>query len=72
MTVYRKLNERSEYDSDLVEVHIQKVKRKENGSQGVFEVAPDFKNGGGAYKSINAVEHQKKLLNKITKEQVPF
>ena len=72
MTVYRKLNERSEYDSDLVEVHIQKVKRKENGSQGVFEVAPDFKNGGGAYKSINAVEHKKKLLNKITKEQVPF
>jgi twinkle protein len=72
MTVYRKLNERSEYDSDLVEVHIQKVKRKENGSQGVFEVAPDFKNGGGAYKSINALEHKKKLLNKITKEQVPF
>ena len=72
MTVYRKLNEKSEYDSDLVEVHIQKVKRKENGSQGVFEVAPDFKNGGGAYKSINEKEHKKKLLNKISKEQVPF
>lgn len=72
MTVYRKLNEKSEYDSDLVEVHIQKVKRKENGSQGVFEVAPDFKNGGGAYKSIDVVQHKKKILNNLTKEQVPF
>ena len=72
MTVYRKLNEKTEYDSDIVEVHIQKVKRKENGSQGSFEIAPDFKNGGGAYKGINIKRHLQNVTKEIQKIQVPF
>ena len=72
LTVYRKLNEKTEYDSDIVEIHIQKVKRKENGQQGCFEVAPDFKKGGGAYKGVNVVKHQQKVNKEIQKIQVPF
>ena len=29
-----------------MQVFVQKVKRRENGTQGVFEIAPDFRNGG--------------------------
>ena len=72
LTVYRKLNEKTEYDSDIVEIHIQKVKRKENGQQGCFEVAPDFKKGGGAYKGVNITQHQQKVNKEIQKIQVPF
>jgi len=46
ITVFRKLNSRTKYGSDLVQVFVQKVKRRENGTQGVFEIAPDFRNGG--------------------------
>lgn len=46
VTVFRNLGDRTEYNSDSVDIHIQKVKRKENGQQGVFSVAPDFANGG--------------------------
>jgi twinkle protein len=72
ITVYRELNSPTEYQSDLVQVHVQKVKRKENGKQGVFDIAPDFINGGGAYKSIN-MQKQKLLNYEIKKdEQAPF
>lgn len=46
VTVYRNRQFRSAYESDRVDIHVQKVKRKENGQQGEFSVAPDFKNGG--------------------------
>lgn len=51
VTVFRNLGERTEYGSDSVSIHVQKVKRKENGQQGVFNIAPDFPNGG-VYKHI--------------------
>ena len=53
ITVYRKLGERTSMGSDACEVYIQKVKRRENGSQGSFMIAPDFINGGGYYKSLS-------------------
>lgn len=62
ITVYRKLNNRTKYGSDLVEVHVQKVKRRENGTQGVFEIAPDFKNGG-FYRTIG--ENNKVIITEI-------
>jgi twinkle protein len=47
ITVYRNNQKKNKkLGSDVVEVHIQKVKRKENGMQGSFDLAPDFKNGG--------------------------
>lgn len=46
ITVYRRLGERTRFGSDQVEVHVQKVKRMENGTQGAFRIAPDFTNGG--------------------------
>jgi hypothetical protein len=67
ITVYRSLGEITMFKSDAVQVHIQKVKRKENGSQGVFTVAPDFKDGG-VYKSID----EKKQRFTVVHDQVPF
>ena len=47
ITVFRNNQKKNKkLGSDVVEVHIQKVKRKENGMQGSFDLAPDFKNGG--------------------------
>lgn len=43
---YRHIGHRTQFDSDEVEIYIEKVKRKENGQLGSFKVAPDFKNGG--------------------------
>ncbi|BAQ92621.1 DNA primase (bacterial type) (DnaG) [uncultured Mediterranean phage uvMED] len=67
VTVYRSLGEITKYKSDAVQMHIQKVKRKENGSQGMFTVAPDFKDGG-VYKSID----EKKQRFTVVHDQVPF
>jgi twinkle protein len=67
LTIYRSLNERTAYGSDAVKVYVQKVKRKENGSQGVFTIAPDF-NNGGAYHPIDA----KKQRIKVITDDVPF
>jgi twinkle protein len=50
--VYRCIGNRTKYKSDLVKVHVEKVKRKENGQLGTFEVAPDFKNGG-VYRALD-------------------
>ena len=75
MTVFRVLNQPyPKYGSDIVQVHIQKVKRKENGKQGIYEVAPDFKNGG-VYRPVN--QHEKKISiekDRIDEElgQIPF
>ena len=74
MTVYRCLGEETHLGSDAVELHIQKVKRKENGRQGSFKIAPDFKNGG-AYKNINEAEQriivEKRKFENI-KSNLPF
>ena len=55
ITVFREIGEKSEYDSDPVRIYIQKVKRKENGKQGSFRVAPIFKSGG-YYKQLENVD----------------
>jgi len=52
LTVFRKLGNRTKFGSDLIQIHVQKVKRRENGSQGIFEIAPDFINGG-FYRVLN-------------------
>ena len=67
VTVFRSLGEMTQYKSDAVQIHVQKVKRKENGKQGSFTVAPDFKDGG-VYKSID----EKKQRFTVVRDQVPF
>ena len=44
----------------------RKVKRKDNGSLGSFDLAPDFK-AGGSYKELD--QQTKPMLNK---NQIPF
>jgi len=67
VTVYRSLGELTRFKSDAVQIHVQKVKRKENGSQGMFTIAPDFKNGG-IYQPID----EKKQRFTVMRDQVPF
>jgi len=67
VTVFRNIGEMTQYKSDSVEIHVQKVKRKENGQQGSFTVAPDFKDGG-VYKTID----EKKQRFTVVRDQVPF
>jgi len=66
ITAYRVLGQKTEYNSDVVQIHVQKVKRKENGQQGYFSVAPDFKNGG-VYRSI---ENKTRLT--VSQDLAPF
>jgi twinkle protein len=66
LTAYRVLGQKTEYGSDAVQVHVQKVKRKENGQQGYFTVAPDFKKGG-VYRSI---ENKTRLT--VSHDLAPF
>ena len=65
MVVVRELGSETEYGSDLVRVYIDKVKRKDNGMLGSFDLAPDFKNGG-IYTEI------KKQTPLLTKSNIPF
>lgn len=67
LTVYRSIGEKTAFDSDAVQIHVQKVKRKENGKQGMFMIAPDFKQGG-VYKSINPEKQRFTIVN----DNVPF
>mgnify|MGYP003134432308 FL=1 len=67
LTVYRKLGEITKFGTDAVEVHVQKVKRKENGQQGSFMIAPDFKNGG----YYCAIDKEKQRLTSIN-DKLPF
>ena len=62
----RVIGEKTEYGSDLVKIHIQKVKRKENGQLGTFTLAPDFDNGG-VYKKVVQTE-----IKPIIKNKIPF
>lgn len=67
ITVYRNLGQRTIYESDSVSVYVQKVKRKENGLQGDFMIAPDFRNGG-VYKAID----KEKQRFEVIKDDIPF
>lgn len=67
ITVYRNLGQRTIHGSDSVQVYVQKVKRKENGMQGDFMIAPDFKNGG-VYKTID----KNKQRFDVIKDDIPF
>lgn len=66
--VYRCIGQKTKYKSDAVRIYIEKVKRKENGQLGDFEVAPDFLNGG-VYKPVDA-ENRKFEVIKDT--NIPF
>ena len=68
LTVFRELGQETQYQSDAVAIHVQKVKRKENGKQGKFYTAPDFINGG-VYRSLDIIPDKRK---KILKDEVPF
>ena len=67
ITVYRNLGQRTIYGSDSVQVYVQKVKRKENGQQGDFMIAPDFKNGG-VYKEVD----KDKQRFEVIRDNIPF
>lgn len=68
LIVYRIIGQKTKYDSDAVKIFVEKVKRKENGQLGSFEIAPDFKNGG-VYKEIS--EYDKKI-QVIKDNDIPF
>lgn len=68
LVVYRCIGQRTKYRSDLVKVYVEKVKRKENGQLGCFDLAPDFKNGG-VYRSINKSD---KKLEIVKENNIPF
>lgn len=67
LTVFRNIGQRTKYGSDSVSIHVQKVKRKENGQQGDFMIAPDFKNGG-MYKTIDGNKQRIQVLT----DEIPF
>ena len=67
MIVFRCIGQKTQYKSDIVKMYVEKVKRKENGQLGEFEIAPDF-DSGGIYKDISL---QNKKFEVIT-DNVPF
>jgi twinkle protein len=68
LIVYRCIGLKTSYGSDAIKIFIEKVKRKENGQLGYFELAPDFKNGG-VYKPVS--ENNKKF-EIIKDNDIPF
>lgn len=67
LIVYRCIGERTKYNSDVVKIYIEKVKRKENGQLGDFDLAPDFKNGG-IYKDVDLQTKKFEVIN----DNIPF
>jgi twinkle protein len=67
LIVYRCIGERTKFKSDVVKIYVEKVKRKENGQLGDFDIAPDFTNGG-IYKDIDL---ETKKFEVIT-DDLPF
>ena len=49
-------------------MYVEKVKRKENGQLGYFDIAPDFKNGG-VYRDVDL---NTKRFEVVTDDNVPF
>jgi twinkle protein len=68
LIVFRQIGQKSKYKSDVVSVYVEKVKRKENGQLGQFEVAPDFVNGG-VYKHLT---RENKKFEVIKDNNIPF
>lgn len=64
---YRCIGQKTSYGSDSVKIYVEKVKRKENGQLGCFEIAPDFKNGG-VYKDVT----RSNKLEIIKDNDIPF
>lgn len=50
--VFRCIGQKTKFESDIVKMYVEKVKRKENGQLGEFDIAPDFKSGG-VYKDVD-------------------
>ena len=67
LTVFRNLNQPCQFGSDTVSVHVQKVKRRENGKQGEFMIAPNFKEGG----YYTGLDKDKQRIQ-IIKDNTPF
>ena len=68
LIIYRCIGQKSKYKSDVIKIYVEKVKRKENGQLGDFDVAPDFYNGG-VYKALAA---ENKKLEVIKDTNIPF
>lgn len=68
LVIHRLIGQKSKYNSDIVRIYVEKVKRKENGKLGDFDIAPDFKNGG-IYKHF---EKNNKKLKIIRDNNIPF
>jgi len=69
LIVFRQIGQKSKYKSDIVTVYVEKVKRKENGQLGHFEIAPDFYEGGGVYKHLT---RENKKFEVIKDNNIPF
>jgi twinkle protein len=69
LIVYRCIGQKTRYKSDLVKIYIEKVKRKENGQIGDFDVAPDF-GSGGVYKPIDKNDKAFEVIKDNT--NIPF
>ena len=51
LVCFRSVGQKTQYGSDMVTIYVEKIKRKENGQLGQFDLAPDFHNGG-VYKPL--------------------
>ena len=67
LIVFRCIGQKTQYNSDIVKMYVEKVKRKENGQLGDFDVAPDFKNGG-IYKNIDLASKKFEVIT----DNLPF
>ena len=67
IVIQRMIGQKTKYKSDLVKIYIEKVKRKENGQIGDFDIAPDFENGG-VYKSLQFADKTFEVI----KDSTPF
>ena len=67
MIVFRCIGQKTQYKSDIVKMYIEKVKRKENGQLGEFEIAPDF-DSGGIYKDIDLASKKFEVIT----DNLPF
>lgn len=67
IVIQRMIGQKTKYKSDLVKIYIEKVKRKENGQIGDFDIAPDFEHGG-VYKSLQFADKTFEVI----KDSTPF
>ena len=67
LIVFRCIGQKTQYNSDIVKMYVEKVKRKENGQLGDFDIAPDF-NNGGIYKDIDLASKKFEVIT----DNLPF